>query len=72
MVSQRVLITAGGTGGHVYPAQALAEQLTKHEASIECLFMAGGLSHNRYFDRSRFSFHEVACSPLFLAIQESC
>lgn len=24
-----IILTAGGTGGHVYPAEALAEELTK-------------------------------------------
>jgi UDP-N-acetylglucosamine--N-acetylmuramyl-(pentapeptide) pyrophosphoryl-undecaprenol N-acetylglucosamine transferase len=64
MPSQRVLITAGGTGGHLYPAQALAQQLTAQTRPSEVLFAAGGLSTNRHFDRSRFRFQEVACSPL--------
>lgn len=64
MSAKRVLITAGGTGGHLYPAQALAQQLTKQPHASEVLFVAGGLSSNRYFDRHSFSFQEIVCSPL--------
>jgi UDP-N-acetylglucosamine--N-acetylmuramyl-(pentapeptide) pyrophosphoryl-undecaprenol N-acetylglucosamine transferase len=61
---KKFLITAGGTGGHIFPAQGLAQQLARQSASHEVLFVAGGLSSNRYFDRSLFPFKEVACSPL--------
>lgn len=63
---KRVVITAGGTGGHLYPAQALAQQLRKQSnvPAPDVLFMAGGLNTNRYFDRGNFPFQEVACSPL--------
>lgn len=64
MSVKRVLITAGGTGGHLYPAQALAQQLKKGSKPCEVLFMAGGLNSSRYFDRGQFSFQEIACSPL--------
>lgn len=65
MTSKRVLITAGGTGGHLYPAQALAQQLLKQASPADVLFVAGGLSKNRYFDSGRFSFQEIASTPLF-------
>jgi UDP-N-acetylglucosamine--N-acetylmuramyl-(pentapeptide) pyrophosphoryl-undecaprenol N-acetylglucosamine transferase len=64
MTVKRVLITAGGTGGHLYPAQALAQQLLHSSGAINVLFVAGGLGNNRYFDRSNFSFQEIACHPL--------
>lgn len=55
---KKILITAGGTGGHLYPAQALAQQLIAQ--GHEVLFVAGGLNSNRYFDRQTFPFKEVA------------
>lgn len=61
---KRILITAGGTGGHVFPAQALAQQLAKLNPTPEILFAAGGLSTNRYFDRAAFQFQDIACSSL--------
>lgn len=62
MTKTRILITAGGTGGHLYPAQALAHQLQKQAQDV--LFVAGGLAANRYFDRERFVYQEISCSPL--------
>jgi UDP-N-acetylglucosamine--N-acetylmuramyl-(pentapeptide) pyrophosphoryl-undecaprenol N-acetylglucosamine transferase len=64
MPTKRIVITAGGTGGHLYPAQALAQQLMQQSAASHILFVAGGLGANRYFDRHRFPFHEIACCPL--------
>jgi UDP-N-acetylglucosamine--N-acetylmuramyl-(pentapeptide) pyrophosphoryl-undecaprenol N-acetylglucosamine transferase len=66
MAVHRVLITAGKTGGHLYPAQALAQQLMKTLPPSNILFVADGLSINRYFDRAQFHYQEVACSPLSL------
>jgi UDP-N-acetylglucosamine--N-acetylmuramyl-(pentapeptide) pyrophosphoryl-undecaprenol N-acetylglucosamine transferase len=64
MSSKRVLITAGGTGGHLYPAQALAQQLMKQSPAADVLFVAGGLGKSRYFDRQQFPFQEIASTPL--------
>jgi len=63
-MSKKVVITVGGTGGHVYPAIALARQLIHEDPSIQLLFIGGGLSQNRYFDQKTFSFLEIACSTL--------
>lgn len=35
----RMLIVTGGTGGHIYPALALADQAKKHYPNIEILFV---------------------------------
>lgn len=64
MSVKRILITAGGTGGHVFPAQGLAQQLAAHKQSSNVLFVAGGLKKNRFFDHNQFSFEEIACSPI--------
>lgn len=56
MSKKKILITAGGTGGHLFPAQGLAKQLTK---SNEILFVAGGLGKNRYFDSESFPYREI-------------
>lgn len=67
-----VLICAGGTGGHLFPAQALAQQLTKKFNDIDILFAGGGLSTNPYFDRNLFSFRDVACGTFPLRKPLSC
>lgn len=35
----RLLISGGGTGGHIYPALALIEQLKKMDPSSEVLYV---------------------------------
>lgn len=60
-MTKKVVITVGGTGGHVYPAMALAQQLKQRDPSIELLFLGGGLRTNRYFEQESFPFEEVSC-----------
>lgn len=55
MGKKRIILSAGGTGGHLFPAQAVARELSEHEI----LFVAGGLSENGFFDRSRFEYKEI-------------
>lgn len=66
MSSGRILISAGGTGGHLYPAQALAQDFKAKNPLNQILFIGGGLASSRYFDRTAFPFKEVPCSPLLL------
>lgn len=68
----RILIATGGTGGHIYPAMALAQQFAREQKDSEILFVGGGLAENRYFDRNEFDHRTVSCgaftsrSPLSL------
>lgn len=59
----KVLITVGGTGGHVFPAEALAKEILKASAT-EILFVGGGLEKNRYFNRRDFPYKQVACGSI--------
>ena len=64
-MSCRLLLSAGGTGGHIFPAVALANELkSQHDCSI--LFTAGMLSKNPYFPREEFAFKDVSCSSKLL------
>jgi UDP-N-acetylglucosamine--N-acetylmuramyl-(pentapeptide) pyrophosphoryl-undecaprenol N-acetylglucosamine transferase len=40
----RIILTGGGTGGHIYPALAIAEQL-KRDASVEDILYIGAAGH---------------------------
>jgi len=63
-MSKKIIITVGGTGGHVYPALALAKQLSKADPSVQLLFVGGNLHQNRYFDRNVHAYESVSCGPV--------
>lgn len=44
MVSHRIVLTGGGTGGHIYPALAVAEQL-KDDPDVESILYIGASGH---------------------------
>ena len=38
---ERVILTTGGTGGHIFPALAVAEELRRRNPAVSILFMGG-------------------------------
>ena len=63
MSQLRILLATGGTGGHIYPAIALAEELMEKHAVV--LFAGGQLSSNPFFLNSQFQFKNVDCGKLY-------
>lgn len=59
---KKVVVSAGGTGGHVYPAMSVAKKLK--EKGIEVHFAGGKLSSNPYFEKELFPFTDIACGAL--------
>src|SRR5438270_650139 len=44
MVRHRIVLTGGGTGGHIYPALAVAEQLAV-DGNVEAILYIGARGH---------------------------
>jgi len=53
---KKVILAAGGTGGHLFPAQKLAKDL---QLQTDILFVGSGLKTNPFFYRDQFSFKEI-------------
>lgn len=62
MKKKRILLSAGGTGGHLFPAQAVARELSE----CDCLFVGGGLNKSPYFAQNDFRFFEINTSTFSL------
>lgn len=62
MPEKKILIAAGGTGGHMFPAQALAKELKEKGHKVH--FAGANLDTNRYFYRHEFTFTTVSSSTL--------
>jgi UDP-N-acetylglucosamine--N-acetylmuramyl-(pentapeptide) pyrophosphoryl-undecaprenol N-acetylglucosamine transferase len=58
----KVLISASGTGGHLIPAQRLAEILKKKNCDI--FFAAHGLSTRLFFQKENFSYLDISSSMI--------
>lgn len=60
---RKIIIAAGGSGGHLYPAMETASKLLKHDSNVRVLFAAGGLESNRFFDHTAFDLHTIDAAP---------
>lgn len=60
-----ILIAAGGTGGHLFPAQALALELLQKHPNGHITFVGAGLKHNRYFKKELFPFLDIQSGTPF-------
>lgn len=60
-MAKRVMIATGGTGGHIFPAVALAQQLVREDPECQVMFIGGGLAENRFFDKALYNFQSVSC-----------
>lgn len=57
----RVLIASGGTGGHLFPSMALADELKRE--GIEVHIAGAKLASNRFFDKEAHPYTEVSGRP---------
>ena len=49
----------------MFPAQAIALEVLKHNPEAEVLFAGAGLNHNRFFNRSEFKWEHVPSMTIF-------
>lgn len=61
-MTPKIWISAGGTGGHLFPALVLADELHERLPQAEICFIGGNLAKNPYFARGTYPFLEISCS----------
>lgn len=60
----RVLVTGGGTGGHLYPGLAIAEALRRRRPDVAILFVGGDRLEARVVPQEGWPFQPIAARPL--------
>lgn len=66
---KRIIISGGGTGGHIYPGVAIARALQKLDAEVEIHFVGskGGLEE-KIIPREKFPLHLVSVGKLHKSV----
>ena len=60
----RVAIASGGTGGHIYPALAVAQALRARDPSTDVLFIGSGGIESRIIPEAGWPFRRIAARQL--------
>lgn len=60
-----VLFAVGGTGGHLFPAQALAQELKQKKLEVEVFFAGGHLKSSPYFQNGSFPYQDISSATIF-------
>ncbi len=61
----KILIAAGGSGGHIFPAIALARELKKKDKDIDILFVGSNKQlDRRIFEKEKFAFSLLSANKM--------
>ena len=61
----RIIVTGGGTGGHIYPALSIAEKLKKDYKGVEILYIGAKLGMEKdIVPKSNLAFKQIDAAPL--------
>lgn len=61
----KVMITGGGTGGHIYPALSIAERLKREYKGVEILYMGAKLGMEKdIVPKAGVAFRQIDVAPL--------
>ncbi|QJB55399.1 undecaprenyldiphospho-muramoylpentapeptide beta-N-acetylglucosaminyltransferase [Pseudodesulfovibrio sp. zrk46] len=58
-VLNRVILTTGGTGGHIFPALAVADELRRRNPNVDILFIGGSGPEGKLADKHKIRFREL-------------
>jgi UDP-N-acetylglucosamine--N-acetylmuramyl-(pentapeptide) pyrophosphoryl-undecaprenol N-acetylglucosamine transferase len=61
---KKILLSAGGSGGHLVPAQMLAKTLLEKNSNLKLLFAAHDLENSSFFQKEKFPYENIFSSPL--------
>ena len=61
----RVILTTGGTGGHIFPALAVAEALRRQEPAVQLLFIGGAGPEGELATKAGLSFVGLPAKGVF-------
>ena len=68
-VKKNIVITGGGTGGHIYPGLAIAQEIRKTHPHIEVHFVGarGGLEEN-ILPKTEYTYHLIKMDRLHSSV----
>ncbi|MBS0620035.1 MAG: UDP-N-acetylglucosamine--N-acetylmuramyl-(pentapeptide) pyrophosphoryl-undecaprenol N-acetylglucosamine transferase [Verrucomicrobia bacterium] len=65
MSRSRIVFATGGSGGHLFPAQALAADLLRENKELTLCFAGSGLDTNPYFKRGEYPYVDILSATPF-------
>ena len=64
----KVILSGGGTGGHIYPALTIADQIKKLRPEAEIIFVGTLSARNRGWKKILFRVTVTRCALLKLQV----